>query len=285
MKKNSLIWLIALCILFLAGCATFPTKSEPGLYINDWPVFSLSYPSNWIEKTPGPQEVFRVDGSQGFPSLRISVPPGMGMPLEFSTRRYIPELSKIGKDINVIYEKGIKLKDGSAAHEAEIEWVLNSGTKLNTLFVTAKRDTLWILISISDRKGKIGEDLRQIAYSLTIKPGEEKSVEVPADIREFLDQLSKDIVSHDIAKVMIHYSDQFLHNGIGKADIEAFYNMVISGIASFQPNITKFELQKNKAYLAGYTIIGGSAKFPFRGTLIRENGKWIFYGNQKQKQI
>jgi hypothetical protein len=285
MEKNSIISLIAVCLWLLAGCATFPTKSEPGLYVNDWPAFFLSYPANWVEKTPEPQQAFRAERPEGVPGVRISVFPSMGMPLEYSTRVYIPELSKIGKDINVIYEKGTKLKDGTVAHEAEIDWVVNPGIKLNTLLFTAKKDDLWILVSISDTKGRIGEDLKHIAYSLKIKPGKDELVKVSTDVQEFLDQYSKDMVSHDIAKVMVHFSDQFLDNGNSKSDVEGFLKMVISGVTSYQPNITKFESQENNAYLGGFVAINGSMKFPFKGSLSKENGKWIFYGNQKQKQM
>ncbi len=285
MKKHSLVLLIGVCILLLLGCATFPTKSEPGLYVNDWPVFSVSYPADWTVKTPEPQQAFRAEGPQGTPALRVSIMPSMGMPLEYCTRTYIPQLSQIGKDIKVIYDKEAKLKDGTAAHEAEIEWVLNAGIKLNSLLFTAKKDDLWILVSISDPKGKIGEDLKQIAYSLKIKPGKDELIKVSADVQEFYDQYTKDIVSHDIAKVMGHFSEEFLDNGSRKSDVESFLKMVIFGVSSYQQNFTKFNSQEDKAYISGFVAVNGSMKFPLKDSLKKENGHWKIYGNQKQKQM
>lgn len=283
--KQLKISLVILSTLFLITCATFPKKSAPGMYLNGWPAFSVSYPAQWLEKTPVPPFVFIAEASGGFPSLRVAVLANMHTPLKYSTRVYIPELAKMGKDINVIYDEEASLKDDTPAREMEIEWVLNSGIRLNSMFITAKKEDVWITVSISDTKGKIEEDLKGIPYSLKIKPGKEEPVELPDDIQELFDQLSRDIVSHNLEKVMLHYSDQFLHNGICKADVEAFYKRVILGITSFQVNVTRFESQKNRAYMAGYTDVN-QRKVPLPGmSLIKENGQWKFYGNQKQKEM
>ncbi len=279
--KHLKISLVILSTLLLITCATFPKKSSPGMYLNGWPAFSVSYPAHWLEKTPVAPFVFIAEAPEGFPSVRVAVLPNMTTPLKYSTRVYIPELAKMGKDINLIYDEEASLKDGTPAWEMEIEWVLNSGIRLNSLFITGKKEDVWIAIALSDTKGKIEDDLKGIPYSLKIRPGKEKLVKVPADIRQFLDQFSKYIVSHDIEKVMLHYSDQFLQNGMNKADIEAFYMRIILGITSFQVNVTRFESQKNRAYMAGYTDVN-QRKVPLPGmSLIKENGQWKFYGNQK----
>ena len=185
----------------------------------------------------------------------------------------------MGKDIKVIHEKESSLKDGTPAWETEMEWVPNSGIKQKVLFLTSKKEDVWITVSISDTKGKIEEDLKAIPYSLKIKPGKEEPVELPDDIQELFDQLSRDIVSHDLEKVILHYSDQFLHNGICKADVEAFYKRVIFGVHSFHVNVTRFKSQKNMAYMAGYAD-ANQMRVPLPGmSLIKENGQWKFYGN------
>lgn len=276
------ITLVILSILFLAACATFPKKSGPGLYVNGWPTFILSYPTDWVEKIPEPTAIFKVQAPEGVPSLQISLIPNMSIPLKSSTRLYIPELAKIGKSIKVIHDKETKLDDGTPAQEAELEWVMNPGIKLNTLFLTTKKEDVWITISLTDTKGRIGEDLKGIPYSLKIKPGKEELVGLPADIQEVLNQLCKDMVSHDVEKVMLHYSNQFLHNGRRKADVEAFYKSAILGITSFQINITRFESQKNNAYMAGYALVNETMRVPLPGmSLIKEDGQWKYYGNQK----
>ena len=56
-----------------------------------------------------------------------------------------------------------------------------------------KKDTVWVTISLVDDQGRIGEDLKRIAYSLTFQPGREKPVQVPPDVRAFLDMYCADI--------------------------------------------------------------------------------------------
>jgi ketosteroid isomerase-like protein len=39
---------------------------------------------------------------------------------------------------------------------------------------------------------------------------------VPADIQEFLDSWRNAVVSHDVAKVMSHYSSGYVNSGVKK---------------------------------------------------------------------
>jgi hypothetical protein len=191
MKKTSLVLLIILCLLPVNSCTTFPIKSEPGLYVNDASGFSVSYPADWVEKTPDREiSTFKAEDRRGFQSFSIFVNPNVPVAPESSTRIYAAELSKAGKDVNILNEKAIKLKDGISAYEAEIEWIANTGIKVNSFFLTTRKDDGWIVISLTDRNGKIKEDLKQIAYSLKIKPG---------DVKE-----TNKIQSKDVNKVSIN---------------------------------------------------------------------------------
>ena len=122
---------------------------------------------------PEPRFVFRAEASEGIPSLRISVIPGMDLPLENTTAFFLPELKKVGQNIKVLYDKAAVLEDGTPAREMEIEWVPYGGPKLNTLFLTVKSEDAWIAVALSDTKGSIGEDLRKIPYSLRVRPAKE----------------------------------------------------------------------------------------------------------------
>ena len=152
---------------------SFPTTSAPGLFVNSWPAFSVSYPSHWLEKKPPPSNVFRAEGAEGFPQLRIGVIP-ISMPVGFSSTVYITGLKQYAgaKNITVIQNKETSLEDGSPAQEVELEWIDNSGNKLNTLWLTIKKEDNWISISLSNNKGKIDKEVKNIAYSLKIKPEE-----------------------------------------------------------------------------------------------------------------
>lgn len=182
MKKPQKLFLIISISFLLVVCsviphphaqADLPTLSAPGLYVNQWPVFSLAYPVEWQEKMPEPRFVFRAEASEGIPSLRISVIPGLDMPLENATAFFLPVLEKMGQNIKVIYDKAVVLEDGTPGWEMEIEWVPPGSPKLNTLFLTVKSEDAWIAVALSDTKGSIGEDLRRIPYSLKIRPAKD----------------------------------------------------------------------------------------------------------------
>jgi hypothetical protein len=178
MKKNSLLLLIILSLLLVSGCTTFQKKSEPELFVNDASGFSVLYPADWVKKTPDAKySTFKAEDPRGFQLFRISVIPNVPVGPEYSTGIFTKELSKAGKNANVLYEKDIKLKDGTSAYEIEIEWIADTGIKVNSFFLTAKKDDSWIVISLTDRRGKINEDLKQMAYSLRIKPGDGKKVQ------------------------------------------------------------------------------------------------------------
>lgn len=100
----------------------FPARSVPGLYVNNSPAFSVSYPANWVEKAPDmPGCVFRVTSTEGFPALRIFVVQTMGAPLQYAAGIYLQELAKTSGDAKLLYDKQTQLADGSPAQEAAFE--------------------------------------------------------------------------------------------------------------------------------------------------------------------
>ena len=182
MKKTKRVLFVVSISFLLVACSAisnlkaesdFPALSAPGLYVNQWPAFSLAYPVLWQEKMPERRFVFRAEASEGTPSLRISIIPGMDTPLEDAISFYLPALEKMGQDVKVIYDKPALLRDGTPGREMEIQWVPYGGPKLNTMFLTIKKEDSWIAVALSDSKGAIGEDLRKIAYSLKFWPPKE----------------------------------------------------------------------------------------------------------------
>ena len=169
----SILLVVCSVIPHLHAQAGFPTQSAPGLYVNHWPAFLLTYPVGWQEKMPEPRFVFRAEASEGIPSLRISVIPGMDIPLKNAAAFFLPALEKLGENIKVIHDRAAVLEDGTPARDMEIEWVPYGAPKLNTLFLTVKSEDAWIAVALSDTKGSIGEDLRKIPYSLKIRPAKE----------------------------------------------------------------------------------------------------------------
>jgi hypothetical protein len=266
-----------------APAGTLP-KSAPGLYVSGWPAFTLSYPADWVDLPPTPRQVFRVaaPGASQLPGLTISVFSNL-MPLENTTAIMVPVFERIGKDVKVLYKKPSQLKDGTPAFEAELEWVNPSGDKVNTLlFCTAKED-VWVLMTLTDQKGKIGDNLKGIAYSLKMKPGKEEPVKVPDDVRDFLQGYAKAIEEREMEKVMDSFSDRFLQYGTKKQALEPLFQGLFMAISSMEPNVTGFEPQGDKAFLTGFWSgnFGKVSMETSNAYLIKENGKWKWYGNQK----
>jgi CubicO group peptidase (beta-lactamase class C family) len=152
----------------------FPTRSVPGLYVNNSPAFSVSYPANWVEKAPDkPGSVFRVTSMEGFPTLGIFVIPTMGALLEYAAGIYSQELTKTSKDVKLLYDKQTQRADGNPAREAEFEWTdIASGIRGKVLFVTTRKGNDWVVTSVivDSSKGEMDESLKKIAHSLKFKP-------------------------------------------------------------------------------------------------------------------
>ncbi len=203
----------------------------------------------------------------------------------------MPMYLQAGTDIKVLSDKPSQLKDGTPAWEREIEYVSKiSSRKVNDFGLMTKKGLVWVAIHLDDDKGRIGEDLRRIAYSLTFQPGREEPVNVPPDVRAFLDMYRIDVLSGDLKTVMAHFSDRFLWGDMGKAFVEpGLRNDPANqrGIISFEPTVTVFEPRGDKAYVDGFWLRkakgdADAVKIPmFFQQIIKENGQWKWYGNQK----
>jgi hypothetical protein len=311
MKKYIIISLImAVMLLVGSSSAIAQTQSSasgvrptflaptPGIYVNGWPAFTLSYPKNWVQQTPGsPGETFRVADSASktlprVPNLVISMMPSP-LPIDNWSKILVPFFNTVvGRDVKILYDKPSQLKDGIPTQEAEFEWVRNDGLKFNNLVLTTRKDNLLIFIIVASDKGKVGEDLKDYAYSLTFQRSREEPVKVPSDVREFLDKYCSDIVSGNAERIVANYSDQFSHNKMNKGIMEQWFrndrfSPIQRGVTLSEATVTFFETRGDKAYLDGfYSSRGGTdpkpLKLPMGGQqIIKQNGRWMWYGNQK----
>jgi hypothetical protein len=81
---------------------------------------------------------------------------------------------------------------------------------------------------------------------------------------------------------MAHYSDRFLNSGMTKTEVEQVFKPRVALITQSDAGITEFVLSGDRAYLAGFgaTNLG---KGMLQGTsIIKENGEWKWYGNQRE---
>jgi hypothetical protein len=204
----------------------------------------------------------------------------------------MPIYQQLGTDIKVLSDKPSLLKDGTPAREAEVAYVDKKGIKWNDFILMTKKESVYFVIHVVDDKGRIGEDLKSIAYSLTFLQGREEPVQVPPDVRAFLDMYCADIMGHDEKTIMAHYSDRFLYGGRSKAFVEqGWRNDPLSpfhgGTISFEATVTVFEPLGEKAYVDGFFLqkakgAAGAVKIPILWQqIINEHGQWKWFGNQK----
>lgn len=182
----------------------------------------------------------------------------------------------------MIKDQAATLKDGTPAWEIRLNWVLNSGKPMTSLFLTTVKEDMWITVSVTNQQGDIPEELETVPFSLTVSSEKEELVEVPADIRKFLDDYSAAIADHDLDKVMAHFSDQYLSYGRKKSDVESLFKGIINLVPSHEIFTTSFQKNGEMAKVAGYAVIAGG-KFAIAGQHLRKNeaGQWKFYGNQQ----
>jgi hypothetical protein len=202
--------------------------------------------------------------------------------LEVFKDKLADALRSIATNVTVISDNPSRLRDGAPAREVEIQMFLN-GKLNNSMGLIAKKGDMWINMAIETYSGsRIGEDLKNILYSIVFEPDKDLPVKVPLDVQEFLDQWCSDVVSHDLTQVMNHYSDHFLRMGNKKKERELFWRLWIGKVSSCETGITDFIPSEDKAYLTGFWGGQWGRRHMLDGiAIIKENGKWKWFGDQK----
>jgi hypothetical protein len=297
MKKPIVVSVIMALMLLMGGFfgpahAQDPAKEEkptfyrltPGVYVNGWPRFTITYPKDWVERRPdyGVGGLFRAG---------IPVPTVFGrefgvyaFPFPPSLEKYVDALVLYWRaratDVTIVSDKPSQLRDGTPAREIELQMVAN-GEPFNLFGIATKKDDLCIIVNVGSFKEKIGEDQRAIPYSIEFEPGKDEPVKVPHDVQEFLDSWRNATLSHDLAKVMANYSDRYLNSGIRKGEMERFWRQYIGSLISIKGTITDFVPIGDRAYLTGFGIINGATLPLSESSIIKESGEWKWYGNQR----
>jgi len=156
-----------------------------------------------------------------------------------------------------------------------------NGAPLNVMGLVAKKGDVTINMGVESVTAKTEEDLKAILYSIEFQPDKDKPVKVPPDIQELLDKHCSDLVARDVAKVMTHYSDRYLNSGLTKGEVERFWKQFIGSITSFEVGITEFVPAGDRAYLAGLKTDNLGKLILQETSIIKENGEWKWYGNQR----
>lgn len=128
-------------------------------------------------------------------------------------------------------------------------------------------------------KSKAGGPLEDVdAYK---SPG----IELTADVQSFFDQFRKDILTYDLKKISPHYAVNFKQDGYDRQAFFEILSKTVSFVTKYEIKVTRFEADKNNSdiVLIDGSVDLGSMTVPFadRSMIIKENGVWRWYGNQK----
>jgi hypothetical protein len=161
------IFIIALTVLLVSCAKAVATE----LFVHKSPDFTLTVPK-WIDqKSKNPNAVLlRVLKPGSAPTLEVTVsdlPPGWTY--QDSAPAFIKSLETQLKasDIKILYEREIKLKDGTPAYEYEVKWKYGMWPARSYAVVVLK-DKIKIWASVTDIFW-VGDTLKQYPLSLTLK--------------------------------------------------------------------------------------------------------------------
>jgi hypothetical protein len=291
--KKPLILSVMIALILLVGGFLIPSRAQapakddtptfyrlvPGLYVNGWPRFTIHYPKDWVEQLGRLSEVFRAKVPQPapHPSLGVFVAAGS---LDEITNNALMVFKSIAREVTVVGDKPSQLRDGTTAREVEVQMIMN-GMPFYVLFLGVTRGDMVIQTHVRSLTGRIGEDLKAIPYSMEFQPDKDRPVQVPPDVEEFLKKSGNDLLSHDVTRVMANYSDRYLNSGMRKREVEQDLRRWISTVTSLTGATTEFVQTGDRAYLTGYTVFNfGTFPNP-QNAIIKENGEWKWYGNQR----
>jgi hypothetical protein len=80
---------------------------------------------------------------------------------------------------------------------------------------------------------------------------------------------------------MADYSDGYLNSGTRKGEVERFLRPYIGSWMSAKAVITDFVPAGDRAYFTGFVVSNFGTFQAVETSIIKENGEWKFYGNQR----
>jgi hypothetical protein len=254
----------------------------PGTYVNGWPRFTITYPKDWVEKRPMAFEVFRAEAPPSAPrsALSVNVFPNPNPIDKVAEIVILPFFRTAAQDVTIVRDNPIQLRDGTPAREVETKMIMN-GEPIRVLNVATKSGDMWVNTGTRSYTGKIEEYQRAMLYSLRYEPDKDRPVTIPPDVQEFFDKHANAVLSHDLTQIMSQYSDRYLNSGMRKGELERFWKQSIGAIVATTGGTTDFVQRGDIAYLAGFGIMNGQKWPMFQSSVIKENGEWKFYGNQR----
>jgi CubicO group peptidase (beta-lactamase class C family) len=108
-----------------------------------------------------------------------------------------------------------------------------------------------------------------------------KTVELPTDVKAFINDYDQASLNKDVAKMADLISDRFLYNGVTKQMAVEFFSRNLPYMSEAKIVITKFEIEGNEVKIDVWLKDKYfEAPFMTGSKLIKENEHWKWFGNQ-----
>jgi len=148
------------------------TAEDTETFVNKSPHFTLTFPK-WMpsENSKNPDSVLRrARDAWEITTLDVGV---SDLPEGAAYKDLAPGLIEFFKDkyfatnFKTLYEREIKLTDGTPAYELEVKWQ-HPSVLLYTYELVVFKDKKMVMVSVTDNK-EVSDKLKQIPMSLTFK--------------------------------------------------------------------------------------------------------------------
>jgi len=149
------------------------SEKKSKIFKNDMPAFSITYPESFVDLKPNLMN-FPVNK----PVLVATKDPGIDLlifafksstndrPLDETVQDIAKRIEEIAREINIISNKPIKLRDGTLAYESVIEYKYLSIFKVKSIHLSVIKYEHRIVLSLYANANFFTENLRDILYSL-----------------------------------------------------------------------------------------------------------------------
>jgi NAD(P)-dependent dehydrogenase (short-subunit alcohol dehydrogenase family) len=146
------------------------------VFMNESPAFSVTYPDNLVELKPNPlnypiiKPVFvGTTVGPGFDLLIFVSKVSPNRRLEGVAKKIARGFKARAKEIEIISNKPITLKDGTPAYECVIEFKTVGVFRIKSIHLSVFKEDKWIRISIFTNASYYNESLKEILQTLEFK--------------------------------------------------------------------------------------------------------------------
>jgi hypothetical protein len=181
-------------------------------------------------------------------------------------------------------KRGLKLISDLGPEELTQKYLIRSNGKVDGRVLGFNRIAY---AEVPDKdEGKLL--INKVYEEVKPKPGHQThTVAVPADIQIFLDQFASDYLNQEPNKIMLNYSDNFIHDGVTKNQmlyywISEMQTPSLVAATSAKIILTQLEINGDTAVYSGFIKTNNYLDLLDTTVIQKEKGLWKIYGNQKK---